>query len=62
MNIEAQLATSVAQVDLAQGAIMNADLADQTEVFTREGVKINVAIAVLGQMNASLKALERLVQ
>lgn len=62
MNIEAQLATSVAQVDLAQGAIMNADLADQTEVFTRENVKINVAIAVLGQMNASLKALERLVQ
>lgn len=62
MNIEAQLATSVAQVDLAQGAIMNADLAEQSELFTRSNVKINVAIAVLGQMNASLKALERLVQ
>lgn len=62
LNIQSQLATSVEQVDLAQGEIMNADLAKENEGFTRSNVKINVAIAVLGQMNSSLQSLQRLVQ
>lgn len=62
INIQSQLSTSVEQVDLAQGEIMNADLAKENENFTRSNVKINVAIAVLGQMNSSLQSLQRLVQ
>lgn len=62
MNIEAQLSTSMEQQDLAAGAVMYADLANETEKFTRDSVKVNVAIAVLKQLSDSLEALGRLVQ
>lgn len=61
LNINSQLGTAVEQLDLAQGAIMNADLAKQSENFTRDNVKVQVSIAVLNQMNQSLNSLKDLV-
>ncbi len=61
MNIQSQLTTSVEQLDLAQGAILNTDLAKETENFGRASVKVNVAIAMLNNLNESMKQLERLV-
>lgn len=60
-NIETQLQNSVEQLDSAQGVFMNADLAEQTEVFTKSNVKVNVAISCLKNLNESLKALQNLV-
>ncbi len=62
LNISEQLGTSVEQLNLAQGAIMNADLAEQSEKFARDNVKVQVAISVIGQMTQSMQALQRLVQ
>lgn len=60
-NIDVQVDTSLEQTDLAQGAIMNADLPSETEKFTRASVKVEIAVAVLSQLNNFLKSLARIV-
>lgn len=61
INLDNQLTTAVEQLDLAQGAILNADLSAEVENFTRANVKVTVAIAMLNNLNNTLRSLERLV-
>ncbi len=53
-NVVSQMAGALEQLDNAQGAIMNNDMAKENENFTRSSVKIKVAIAILSQMNEQL--------
>ena len=62
INVQIQLQSNVEQVDNAQGVFMNADLANQTENFTKANVKTNVAISCLKNLNNSLQALQQLAQ
>lgn len=61
INIESALVNSIQQVDNAQGVFMNADLASETEAFTKANVQTFIAISVLKQMNEVLESLKRLV-
>jgi flagellin len=60
-NIKLQLENDVEQINDAQSIIMDADLADETENFTRANVKTNIAISCLKNLNDSLKSLQALV-
>lgn len=60
-NVQSQLESAVDELEKAQGVFMNADLAEQTEIFTKSNVKINIAISCLRNLNESMKALQNLV-
>lgn len=62
MNVQSQLQDNIQQVDQAQGVFMNADLAEQTEIFTAANVKINIAISCLKNLNNALQSLQQLAQ
>lgn len=61
INVQNQLTTSVEELANAQGAILDANLATQTEVASREMVKTQFAIAMLKQLSRNLEALVGLV-
>ena len=61
MNLQSQLRSSIEQLDGAQGAIMNADLAVESETYARATVKVNIAIARLNTQNQMLQNLQRIV-
>lgn len=61
LNIQAQLDGAVEELDNAQGAIMNSDLAKESRNYAASSAKVNVAITVLGQQNDLLKNLQRIV-
>jgi flagellin len=60
-NIKLQLQNDVEQINDAQSIIMDADLANETENFTRSNVKTNIAISCLKNLNETLKSLQALV-
>lgn len=61
LNLQSQLRSSIEQLDNAQGAIMNADLAVESEIYARATVKVNIAIARLNTQNQMLQNLQRIV-
>jgi len=61
INITEQLNTSVEKLDVAQGAILNADLPSESEIYAKSSVKTNIAIARLNSQNQMLQSLQRIV-
>jgi len=61
LNIQSQLGSSVEQLDNAQGAILNADLATESENYARASVKVNIAISKLNSQNQMLYSLQKIV-
>jgi len=61
LNIQSQLGNSVEQLDNAQGAILNADLATESENYARASVKVNIAISKLNSQNQMLYSLQKIV-
>ena len=61
INITEQLNTSVEKLDVAQGAILNADLPSESEIYAKSSVKVNIAIARLNSQNQMLQNLQKIV-
>jgi len=61
INLSEQLTTNIEQIDNAQGAIMDTDLLEETEVATRATVNLNIALQCFKDTNDILSSLQRIV-
>jgi flagellin-like hook-associated protein FlgL len=61
INIGQQLESNIEQLDNARAVFFDADLADETENFVRENVRISVTIAALKQMSSTMQSLQQLM-
>jgi len=61
INIINQLQTSCEELDNAQGAILNADLAKEAENFARASTEVTIAISTLQRQISLLEDLTRIV-